>query len=311
MCILLAINSRAKRLPTLEELQNCEESNSDGGGMAWAIHGKIKVRKDLSAVEIYNILQSLPEDIAGAIVHFRLSTVAGDRVRLQHPFEVSTSAKMEERFTTTKPVLAHNGHLSGYQGIAKTLELDGAILPSGVISDSRLMAFMADRFDNLYIGNLYDEKTAVLMPSGVIHISKYNLWTLDTDSGLLWSNGGYKWKAKTVVFTGYGKTYQNKTNYEWDNPIEDAEEDKTAIITPDLFELYCDKCAPISGVWDCFNCTVYHESLEREGYCEECVLQSGPCNLSQDEQVDCLERQVKAAELARDESQTKVTTLID
>lgn len=89
MCI--AIFNKAKYTLTKETFNNCWDKNRDGGGMMYAVDGKLHIFKSLFKgvfkKEYARVREKYPDiDI---VLHFRWSTHGGETMRNVHPHRVS------------------------------------------------------------------------------------------------------------------------------------------------------------------------------------------------------------------------------
>lgn len=135
MCVIIVSE---KEKPTLELLQKCEVANPDGGGFAWRHNNKVRYHKGLTAGEIFKEQKSLPLPL---VTHFRLATHGGKSPLLCHPFPVSRNAELSLEGLANK-LLFHNGIWHDWKKLCiQTLMRKNIAFPSGIISDSRAMAW--------------------------------------------------------------------------------------------------------------------------------------------------------------------------
>src|SRR3990167_4496024 len=133
MCIAIICDT-AK--PDLRLLKEAEQTNKDGGGVAWIENKSVMIKKGLTAVEIDTILQrvELP-----CLVHFRIATVGGNINTLCHPFAIRKDGKNPVE-GKAESALVHNGHWREWQDALRSSVIRGSrILDKGPWSDSRAM----------------------------------------------------------------------------------------------------------------------------------------------------------------------------
>jgi hypothetical protein len=208
MCVIILCETEFPKLATLE---SAEELNSHGGGIAWIENGQVKYKKGIKSKQIFEITKkiNLP-----AIIHFRIASIGGVNDELCHPFQINTQADTEVSGTCDS-VLFHNGTWTDWKEMCmKAVVSSGNILkfPSGQWSDSRAMAWLADKFGIDFL-NLIDNsnKIAVLTPQGIRKFGRFievekNLCSndyFDNSSCLTSYNTLYKNKPTPNVY-GYG-----------------------------------------------------------------------------------------------------------
>lgn len=176
MCVIIIARNA---FPSMLVLEQAEESNPDGAGMAWSEEGKIKFVKGLKARDIFELGQVTP---GPWVIHFRWASFGPKDPKLCHPFPINKTASLELR-GEERSVLFHNGHIKNIeQRMYEALARADMMCPSGPWSDSRGMAFVIDKFGmpmlNFQPGN---QKFAVMsmIKKGdelVPQIFKYGEW---------------------------------------------------------------------------------------------------------------------------------------
>ena len=102
MCILIA-KPKGVRMPDLDILKKCWDSNNDGAGIAWSDGRKLIMKKGYMNWESFkDDVANMSIDAYNAIIHFRIATHGTVKPENTHPFSVNESI-----------VAAHNGILSG------------------------------------------------------------------------------------------------------------------------------------------------------------------------------------------------------
>ena len=172
MCIILL--AETKHL-TKDILTKAENNNPHGSGIAWINQKTKKVQwikaENLTAKKIYKIIKSKKIQLP-YIVHFRITSIGETCDKLCHPF--SLNAKLNENELTgssEEGVLFHNGTMRSYNDHLKLIfNLNNEKLPSGKISDSRTMSYLASekRLGFEYLERCTKgQKIAVLTPKGI------------------------------------------------------------------------------------------------------------------------------------------------
>jgi hypothetical protein len=172
MCIILLAEN--KHL-TKDILKKAENNNPHGSGIAWINQKTKKVEwikaENLTADKIYKIIKSKKIQLP-YIVHFRITSIGETCDELCHPF--SLNAKLNENElsgSSEEGVLFHNGTMRSYKDHLDIIfNLNNEKLPSGKISDSRTMSYLASqkRLGFEYLERCTNgQKIAVLTPKGI------------------------------------------------------------------------------------------------------------------------------------------------
>lgn len=106
MCVAVIVTGAS---PTLAELQDMEEENPHGAGLAWKEPGdnRVTYRKGLTALQVHEVLDTLPRPV---LLHFRWSTAGSRSKQLTHPFPLGYEALFNTALEgRTKSVMIHNG----------------------------------------------------------------------------------------------------------------------------------------------------------------------------------------------------------
>ena len=172
MCIILLAEN--KHL-TKDILKKAENNNPHGSGIAWINQKTKRVQwikaENLTADKIYKIIKSKKIQLP-YVVHFRITSIGETCDELCHPF--SLNAKLDENELTgssEEGVLFHNGTMRSYKDHLDIIfNLNNEKLPSGKISDSRTMSYLASekRLGFEYLERCTKgQKIAVLTPKGI------------------------------------------------------------------------------------------------------------------------------------------------
>ena len=157
-CILASLKAR----PSLAILRNIMANNRDGVGVAWIdrTFGVVRWRKGLKhAEDVHAITEKVPLPF---FVHARFATAGGAKPGLTHPFPIEAKPSVALEGFAHK-VLAHNGHVSDWPDMAKSIGLGRN--PAGW-SDTRVVAAMVARKGTGILGTKVLGKFAVLSVRG-------------------------------------------------------------------------------------------------------------------------------------------------
>ena len=107
MCIIVH-RPKESTFPSLEVLQRCWQTNSDGAGFMYAKSGKLVVAKGFMTFEAFmDACKTIPEGVP-ATLHFRIGTHGGKTAENTHPWPVV------EKDGVLKVAMVHNGMIHGY-----------------------------------------------------------------------------------------------------------------------------------------------------------------------------------------------------
>lgn len=196
MCVIVVADTER---PTLDVLEQCERSNSDGVGIGWiADNGHVRWTKGITAKEAHDIGAGIPMPY---VIHFRWTTV-GKEKKFCHPFPIDGFAGTEME-GEARSVLFHNGHITGYETVLSLLSSRwGYIRKLGDFSDTRVAALAAYHMGlDVLLTSFNGQKFCVLNRGGPV---LYGDW--DHEGGIYYSNTYWKRSAYTPV-DGYG--YKN------------------------------------------------------------------------------------------------------
>jgi len=132
MCVIIACRDK---FPDLETLEQAEEHNKDGGGVAWVEDNKVKFLKGLNSATINRMIKKEKLTLP-CIIHFRICTVGGVCDELTHPFPINKTASTKINGKVDS-VLFHNGSYNNWDELLlKTVTNQGLKIPKGKWSDS-------------------------------------------------------------------------------------------------------------------------------------------------------------------------------
>jgi len=146
-------------------LKSGEQTNPDGAGIAWIDRGQVRYRKGLKLKQIAKLCKKLPLPY---IVHFRITSVGKTTPGLCHPFPISPTANTNTS-GSAKSVLFHNGTWDQWESNLLEYILDTKQIPTGDLSDSRVMAMLASQYGPKYLAKKVTgwNKIAILTPKGI------------------------------------------------------------------------------------------------------------------------------------------------
>lgn len=194
MCIAIYKPASAD-LPTLEQMNNCWESNPDGFGYAIRKDGKCEIHKgfmkqEQMQAEYEKLKKYRNHDI---LMHFRIATHGGVNPQNTHPFPITDNIKdLGKQFIVCSKCLIHNGILPidpRKNSISDTAELALRIGESGLRNVEAV---------RLLDGLTGTNKIALMNGVGVVTLGK---WI--EEKGVYYSNSTYSYSS----YRAYAKTY--------------------------------------------------------------------------------------------------------
>ena len=204
MCVILV---PTKRHPTPDELNDAQEANPHGAGMAWKNQdGKLSYEKAIDAKRVWEIIQTEKPKIP-YIIHFRIASVGGVCDKLTHPFPVNQSVSLKKQWQGKSPLLFHNGTWSDWK--EAVMPFSGhKDFPRGSLddwSDSRALAYLAYKTKRGFF-NFIDEKVAIMEKNGEVNL--YGSWQRNDT---LWCSNLNHVRAKHTITYGRNSIYGNNT----------------------------------------------------------------------------------------------------
>jgi len=180
MCLLI-IQPPSTRIPE-NHLRNGWKANPDGTGYAYAVNGKLVVRKAFRTYAHFALAYSrdyIAHPKAPFLIHFRFSTHGGTGAENVHPFLLCGG----------NVVFAHNGMLFSHESPIPT-ESDTRFFARTVLAHRAADQIMGKPFQG-FLAHLIGggNKLAFLDATGDISIvnSEYGVW----QEGVWYSNTGY------------------------------------------------------------------------------------------------------------------------
>lgn len=238
MCII-AVKPKEIKLPSMEILSRNMDSNQHGTGFVVSRGNKQLIHKGFwKFPEFYaDLLATVDEDDA-CIIHSRIATSGRMDVANCHPFPMTREAnKLEEpELLTSLPVVAHNGIIAGYgnKRWSDTYDFIMEVLADPLIKNN---------LDNHAIRQLIGEavgfsKLAFMTKGKILLVGEF-----ESDKGILYSNGGYKYPKIPSYLEGYGyspKEYAEELDRE--ESYRGMGEDVTYDSTLDQYYGFCEVC---------------------------------------------------------------------
>ena len=231
MCII-ASSKIGVDLPDYDTIRLMWDKNPDGAGFMWADGKNVRVSKGYMEFENFiTAIEKLKEKIdtknTAVVMHFRIGTSGGNIPANTHPFPVVDKLAM---LKTTKSKcdlgVAHNGiiDIDNRKGMSDTMEY---ILQVLAPLKKEVPNFLKCSIINKMIEQTIDgSRLCFLEPDG--NITYIGDWQFDSDTGIYYSNSGYK-------------KWYNFRNYDWKDAWYygyDDDKDNNDIPTVDLTDVF-------------------------------------------------------------------------
>ena len=191
MCVI-AISAKGIKQPTMEQLRNCFENNPHGAGYMYACKGEVHIHKGFMTWEDFEraVRNEHFTEEDPVVYHFRITTQAGVKPSMTHPFPLTPNiAQCEALDVTTRGIgLAHNGIIRMTTNYKETRYSDTALFVAQYMT--KLLRKRSDADDLAVltmIENLTNSKWAILTPDGEIRTVGHFI----TTKGLMFSNDSY------------------------------------------------------------------------------------------------------------------------
>jgi hypothetical protein len=210
-CILAALKAR----PSLQTLRNIMANNRDGVGVAWIdrTFGVVRWKKGLhKAEDVHTITERIPFPF---FVHARFATAGGAKPGLTHPFPIETKPSVALEGCAPR-VLAHNGHVSDWPEMAKSIGLGRN--PAGW-SDTRVVAAMVARKGTGILGKTIHGKFAVLsVRGGMVLTGEFHTPT-GYETGSLLASASAEPAFEWQPHYGVPAVVDRSTYWRWDGDV--------------------------------------------------------------------------------------------
>jgi len=208
MCVILV---PTKRHPKPKELNDAQEANPHGAGMAWKNKdGKLCYEKAIDAKRVYEIIEGENPKLP-YIIHFRIASVGTVCDKLTHPFPVNQSVSLKKQSQGKSPLLFHNGTWRDWK--EAIMPFSGhKDFPEGSLkdwSDSRALAYLAYKTKRGFF-RFIDEKVAIMEKNGEVNI--YGNWH---KNDTIWcSNLNHVRPKHSVTYSRTSTIYGNNSLYD-------------------------------------------------------------------------------------------------
>lgn len=229
MCIAV-FKEKGNKCPSLEILRQCFQSNDDGCGYAYALDGKVHIKKGFMTwqafADSYNADKKRYNfDKLGVLWHFRVATHGGTNPQNTHPFPISNDTGMLQKPESVSDyAVIHNGiiSLTSSTATAEKTTSDTLVFVRDYIwniAQNRGWFRRESNIDLIY--RLAGSKIAILNRFGeIIHTPGFT-----EDNGVWYSNDTYK-SARVRYSHGYGNYgsyvgYYGGSNYDYDYDYDD------------------------------------------------------------------------------------------
>ena len=175
MCVI--INIEKGQFPKYDTLKSAEILNAHGGSIAWLENGKINYQKGIKAKKINDLIEKRlkPNKVKTAIIHFRIASVGKINKELCHPFQISNEVKPDLKVEDSEyDLLFHNGTITSWESmLIESLQKFKGQIPTGELSDSRVIAFLLNRHGTDIIKDSKFNKFSILTKKGIV---KFGQW---------------------------------------------------------------------------------------------------------------------------------------
>lgn len=226
MCIAICKPIGAK-CPTMETLKTCYTNNDDGAGYAYALDGRVYIKKGFMTWQAFADAFSADKkrynfDKLGVLIHFRISTSNTITPQNTHPFPISNdTAMLQKPESVSDYAVIHNGiiSLTSSTATAEKTTSDTLVFVRDYIwniAQNRGWFRRESNIDLIY--RLAGSKVAILNRFGeIIHTPGFT-----EDNGVWYSNDTYK-NARVRYshsYDNYG-CYYGSRNYNYDYDYDD------------------------------------------------------------------------------------------
>ena len=199
MCII-AVSKKGVKQPSLDQLRAMFENNPHGAGYMYARKGKVTIHKGLMTWEDFSraIKGEHFTEEDPVVYHFRISTQAGVKPTMTHPFPLTAKLQNCEKLDLRCDIgIAHNGIIRMTSNTKETRFSDTALFITEYMT--KLIRDASDITDNAIldmIEYLTNSKWAIMNGrTGEIAIAGNFI----KDDGILFSNATYKRLPKTTI----------------------------------------------------------------------------------------------------------------
>jgi hypothetical protein len=211
MCVIAVYE---KNYPSGEDLINMESMNPHYAGIAWRDNGKIKFKKGINAKDIMMTIKEERIQLP-FVVHFRITSVGITDKQLNHPFPINESASLELE-GESESVLFHNGTWTDYKNEIKNICLFKNVkAPDGLISDSRIMAWVAHHSGANYLGAVIgdSDKVVIFTPTEILKFGKWYDFKKESVSNTYFEKSNDYFGTMPKILSEKKKHKKDKNNF--------------------------------------------------------------------------------------------------
>jgi len=231
MCIIIAKN-KSDRLPTIEELKNSFEYNSDGAGFMYVDKGQVVIDKGYMQEGLF--IKRFEElcktynnfDNKCLVIHCRIGTSSSNTAPNTHPYPVTYKEReLHKAHFTCDLGMAHNGIIHDYTPTwskPTTNDTQEFILKYVYPLYSKWHDFYKNRFILEGLQKVTNSKLAFLDKDDNLYL----VGDFTEDNNLMFSNTSYKSYRYSNTYTNNGYNWKN-WEYEsgYDNYANKIEEE--------------------------------------------------------------------------------------
>jgi len=194
MCIIV-YKPEGVNFPTKKVFKECFNNNPHGAGFAYIENGQVKIQKGYMGFTSFN--KALRQvrmrigDKSPYVLHFRISTQAGERPDCCHPFPLSSKMDDLRQLTFSSDyAVAHNGIIDLTSSYSKTVTYSDTMefITNYLSLIIDKPTFYKDKKKVTLIDRLIDSKMAILDKSGHCTL----IGTFVEEGGVFYSNTTYK-----------------------------------------------------------------------------------------------------------------------
>jgi hypothetical protein len=180
-------------------------TNKDGASIAWREkkkNGPAEVCWEKGIDDVEAIRKLCAEKPLPYVVHFRIQTVGGIWPELCHPFPIDNDASTALTGRTRSSLLFHNGTFDKWKdAMLRAAENFKQRIPDGKFSDTRAMAWLADKYGENYL-NFVEARGVIFGPEDTSILFGTGGWNLKDDvwvSNSVWES---KWENSSMCNFG-------------------------------------------------------------------------------------------------------------
>lgn len=242
MCVIVA-KYKEVDLPTLKELENCFDSNSDGAGFMYTHNNKVIIDKGYMT---WNNFKKRYEKLCrkynnfknkSLVMHFRIGTSSGNTPQNTHPYPIYKDTKendLHKKYVKCNLGMVHNGIIRDYTPKIKN--------PTTNDTQEFVLRYLTPLYANY--PEFYKNKYIL---NGLEDITNSKLCFLDTNDDIYWC-GDYV-EHNGVIYSNNSYLdwepyyYSNYSNYKYTPKIYDYDNEKDE----EEFDTY--NCMGLEPTW--------------------------------------------------------------